>query len=263
MDHDEVLALFDRQLRREIRAEGVGSRLEPDGPAIRHVATDPRGWNAVVWSALDEDTADAVITRQVQRFAELGFGFEWKLYAYDQPADLPERLLAAGFVPDERETLMVAEIRDLKVGGQLPEGVRIERVTDAAGVELMVRASEQAFGENADWLRHRASDQLANDPDNAYLFVAMAGDEPVSAARMDVNHGTAFAGLWGGGTVEAWRGRGIYRALVAERARIAADLGYRYLQVDASDQSRPILERLGFAVLTTTTPYNMPAPRRP
>ena len=30
-----------------------------------------------------------------------------------------------------------------------------------------------------------------------------------------------FAGLWGGGTVEGWRGRGIYRALVAHRARAA------------------------------------------
>ncbi|MYS42540.1 GNAT family N-acetyltransferase, partial [Streptomyces sp. SID5998] len=67
--------------------------------------------------------------------------------------------------------------------------------------------------------------------------------------------GTGFAGLWGGGTVAGWRGRGVYRALVAHRARIAADRGYRHLHVDASAQSRPILERLGFAALTTTTPY--------
>jgi GNAT superfamily N-acetyltransferase len=67
--------------------------------------------------------------------------------------------------------------------------------------------------------------------------------------------GTRFAGLWGGGTVEAHRGRGIYRALVAQRARAAVDRGYRYLQVDASSQSRPILERLGFHPLSTTTPY--------
>ncbi len=72
---------------------------------------------------------------------------------------------------------------------------------------------------------------------------------------MELVPGTRFAGLWGGGTVETWRGRGIYRALVAHRARIAADHGYRYVQVDASDQSRPILERLGLAPLTTTTPY--------
>jgi GNAT superfamily N-acetyltransferase len=72
---------------------------------------------------------------------------------------------------------------------------------------------------------------------------------------MELVPGTSFAGLWGGGTDARWRGRGIYRALVAHRARAALDRGYRYLQVDASDQSRPILERLGFETLSTTTPY--------
>jgi hypothetical protein len=256
VDHQKVLALFDRQMRREMRAEGDGSRIERDGPVIRHIGAGPQAWNAVVWSDLDETTADAVIAGEVRRFAEIGHPFEWKLYGYDKPTDLSARLVAAGFEPDDQETLMIAAVSDLKLDVRLPDGVRIDRVTDAAGVELMVSASEQAFGEPAGWLRHRLLDQLATDPGNAYLFVAMAGDEPVSSARMDVNRGTAFAGLWGGGTVNAWRGRGIYRALVAERARIAADLGYEYLQVDASDQSRPILERLGFAVLTSTTPFN-------
>jgi GNAT superfamily N-acetyltransferase len=67
--------------------------------------------------------------------------------------------------------------------------------------------------------------------------------------------GTEFATLWGGSTLPAWRGRGIYRALVAHRARLAAECGCRYLEVDASDDSRPILERLGFVAVTTTTPY--------
>jgi len=53
----------------------------------------------------------------------------------------------------------------------------------------------------------------------------------------------------------AWRGRGTYRALVAYRANLAAARGCRYLEVDASDDSRPILERLGFVAVTTTTPY--------
>jgi len=67
--------------------------------------------------------------------------------------------------------------------------------------------------------------------------------------------GTEFASLWGGSTLPSWRRRGIYRALVAARARLAVASGYRYLQVDASDNSRPILERLGFVGLTVTVPY--------
>jgi hypothetical protein len=42
---------------------------------------------------------------------------------------------------------------------------------------------------------------------------------------------------------------------VAVRAADAIDNGHKYLQVDASDDSRPILERLGFVAVTTTTPY--------
>ena len=67
--------------------------------------------------------------------------------------------------------------------------------------------------------------------------------------------GTEFGTLWGGATLPEWRGRGIYRALVAERARLAAERGRHYLETDASDDSRPILERLGFVPVTTTTPY--------
>jgi GNAT superfamily N-acetyltransferase len=77
----------------------------------------------------------------------------------------------------------------------------------------------------------------------------------ISTARLEFEPGTEFAGLWGGSTLAAWRGRGIYRALVAHRARIAAARGIRYLHVDATEDSRSILQRLGFIAVTTTTPY--------
>jgi GNAT superfamily N-acetyltransferase len=77
----------------------------------------------------------------------------------------------------------------------------------------------------------------------------------VSAAWAVFKQGTDFTGLWGGSTLAQWRGKGIYKALVAVRAARAAELGYRYLQVDASDDSSPILQRLGFLAVTTTTPY--------
>jgi hypothetical protein len=42
-----------------------------------------------------------VITAQVRYFAARGTPVEWKLYDYDQPADLAQRLVAAGFVADD------------------------------------------------------------------------------------------------------------------------------------------------------------------
>jgi GNAT superfamily N-acetyltransferase len=62
-------------------------------------------------------------------------------------------------------------------------------------------------------------------------------------------------GLWGGSTLPQWRGRGVDRALVAVRAALATTRGVPYLHVDASDDSRPVLERLGDTAVTTTTAY--------
>jgi ribosomal protein S18 acetylase RimI-like enzyme len=252
-----LLAAFDREMREQARPEGPGLRVERTADVVRQVGTD-RDWNGVVWSSPDLDAAraDAAIAAQVAHCTALGYGeFEWKLYAHDRPADLGARLLAAGFVPEEPETLLVAPVADQPLAVRLPEGVRLRTVRDEADVELMVRAHEQAFGSDGSRLRHQVLARLGEDPDHFVGVLAMAGDEPVSSARMEFHPGTGFAGLWGGGTAAAWRGRGIYRALVAHRARTAAGRGYRYLHVDATDQSAPILRRLGFTAVSTTTPY--------
>ncbi|XUL93179.1 GNAT family N-acetyltransferase [Streptomyces galilaeus] len=254
MDHALVLALHDRDLRERARPDGPGARVERTGGVVRQVA-DADGWNGVLWTDLDETDADAAIAEQIAYFTGLGREFEWKLYGHDLPKDLGQRLTAAGFTAEPQESLMIGEIASLALDAELPDGIRLLPATDRAGVDLVADVHEKAFGTDSSRLRSSLLAQLAADPDTVVAVVALAGDEAVSAARMELVPGTRFAGLWGGGTVESWRGRGIYRALVAHRARIAADRGYGYIQVDASDQSRPILERLGLAPLTTTTPY--------
>jgi GNAT superfamily N-acetyltransferase len=262
MEKEELLALFDQRIRRECRADAPGDVVERVGDVVRQVPVDAdAGWTGVVWSGLDENGADAAIAEQVAYFRGLGRAFEWKLYSHDRPADLGERLAKAGLEPEETEALMVAEIDALPQEPVLPEGTRIEPVRDLAGVELMIRAHREAFGRPSPRLEEYLRQQVTQGPDAAAggeltALVVMAGDRPVCAARMDFHEGTPFASLWGGGTAPDWRGRGIYRATVAYRARLAAERGYRFLQVDASDDSRPILARLGFSILSTTTPYN-------
>ncbi|MGW7295133.1 GNAT family N-acetyltransferase [Streptomyces xiamenensis] len=250
MDDTAVLARFDAQLREHL------SPAERRGPVVR-VTRELGGWDGVVWSDLTEETADAAIAAQVAHFTRLGRGFEWKTYAHDGPADLGDRLRRAGFTAGTPETLMVAETATLSTKAALPPGVTLHHVTDEAGVRLMTRAHAAAFGTDPVALGRMVRAQLATAPDLIDVLVAVADEdgEPVCAARMERYPGTDFAGLWGGGTAPGWRGRGIYRALVAARARIAAAHGVRYLQVDASEDSRPILRRLGFAAIGTTTPY--------
>jgi hypothetical protein len=208
MDHVAVLALFDRNMREGAQPDGPGARVERVGRVVRQVAAE-HGWNGVVWSDLDEASADRAIAEQIAYYKGLGREFEWKLYGHDLPVDLGERLRAAGFTPEPEETLMIAEVADLTLDVEPPEGIRFLPVTDQAGVHLVADVHEKAFGTDSTRLRHQLLARLRDEPDTVVAVVALAGDEPVSAARMELVPGTRFAGLWGGGTVEGWRGRGI------------------------------------------------------
>lgn len=263
MNDAALRAVFDEQVRRRTRPDAPGARIEADVAIVREVARDAHGWSGVTWSDLaGPAAADQAIAAQIQYFAGLGRPFEWKLYDYDQPADLGGRLTAAGFVPDEEEAVMVAEAPAVAADVPLPEGITLRPVTTEADVGLLIGVRERVFGRDQDRLRRALVAQLRENPRDLVMVLAMAGAEPVCAARVDFPPGTDFAGLWGGGTLPAWRGRGIYRALVAYRAGLAARRGYRYLTVDASADSEPILRRLGFRCLARTTPYQW-APEGP
>lgn len=230
MDRQAVLAAYDEQVRQR--------------------DTDD-GWRGVTWSHLSVDTADAAIAEQVRRFA--GTSWEWKHYSHDAPADLPARLVAAGFTPEPAETLLVAEVADLALDVRPPAGVDLVQVVDAGGVDALVSVHDAVFGGDHSAVGGAVLAGLAARPPTMAAAVAVAAGRPVSAGRVEFCAGTDFAGLWGGGTLPDWRGRGLFRALVAHRAAAAADRGFRYLQVDASADSRPILERLGFVALAVTT----------
>lgn len=255
MDIDAVRAAFDVQIRRRTDDDEAGGVVEPDNGLLRWVAPGTQT-SCIIWSRLSADSADAAIAAQQAYFTARGTPVEWKYYDYDQPADLPQRLLAAGFEAEDEELMLVAETAAISHEVVLPDGVRLEPVTDAGGIEAMMAVHDLAFDDHpSPELGPRLAAQLREAPDSLQIVVAMAGDEPVSAARIEFVTGTDFAGLWGGGTVPAWRRKGIFRALVAYRASLAAARGYRYLQVDALPPSRPILQRLGFHAVATTTPY--------
>ena len=256
MDPRTVLALFDEQLRKHPLAE-PGEHIEAGERVTRRVAATG-GWTGVIWSDLDEASAGPLIDAQIRRFAALGQPWEWKYYSYDLPADLPERLRAVGFTPDEPEALLVAETDALALTAAPPPGVTLADITGPAGADELVWVHDEVFGGSHAAIGRAVLAGLDPEPPDVIGVVARAGTAPVAAARVDFPAGAAFAGLWGGGTLPGWRGRGIFRALVAHRAALAAARGYRYLQVDALPTSAPILQRLGFVRLATTVPFSYP-----
>jgi GNAT superfamily N-acetyltransferase len=128
-------------------------------------------------------------------------------------------------------------------------------VVTRADFDRIAKLERAVWDEDRNHLADMLEGERAADPDSLTIVVAEAGETVVSAAWVRFAHAAEFATFWGGATLREWRGRGIYRALVAYRAALAERRGFRYAEVDASDDSRPILERLGFVPVTTTTPY--------
>jgi hypothetical protein len=266
-DVSELLAAYDEQARARVPDPlPRGVTVEQDGPLLRFLGLAGRGF--VIYrdlGGLEGADLDEVIARQVKVFAERGERFEWKLHGHDRPRDLSQRLRAAGFVPEETETIVIAPVAEIAGEVRLPEGVSLREVTSRADL-LRVAALEQAvWGEygQEDWLVNMLESERAVDPDALTIVVAEAGLTVVCAAWVRFEGDTEFATLWGGATLPKWRRRGIYRATVVYRASLAAGRGFRYLETDASDDSRPILEGLGFTAVTTTTPYIWSPPTVP
>jgi hypothetical protein len=235
--------------------------VDHDGPLKRSTGVGGVKAGYIVYrdlAGIDGDGLDALIERQRAHFASRGQEAEWKLHGHDLPGDLADRLVAHGFQPQERETVVIGPVAPLAaVLPTPPEGVRLRQVSSRADLDRIARMEEAVWGSERTWLADGLERELAVDP--SALTVVVAQDEAtetvVSAGWVRFVKGTPFATLWGGSTLAPWRRRGIYRALVVYRARLAGVRGYTLLQVDASDDSRPILERLGFVAVTTTTPY--------
>lgn len=262
-----LLAAYDEQLRTDAETPGAVAlaRLGPLRLAvfagghgfITHSNPGADGGEELarlVPEALDHYRDDPVI-RDV----------EWKTRAHDRAPGLHEALIENGFVPDDPESIMVGEARLLAVDVPLPDGVAIRGVTEEADIRAMSAMQDEVFAHIGDFI---ASDEAADDlvqrvarGDSMQLWAAIADGTIVSAGRLEPVAGSDFAGIWGGATRAEWRGRGIYRAMTAARARAALDLGKTLINSDSTEFSRPILERSGLLKVSTTTPYRWTRPK--
>jgi hypothetical protein len=264
-DAERLLSAYDAELRAgPANRLPAGASVERDGPLHRFLGFAGGGF--VIYrdlAGLDGDELDALIRRQIEVFGARGESFEWKLHGHDRPPDLALRLRAVGFEPEDTETVLIAPADSTLGEPALPEGVTLREVGERCDLERIAALECAIWDDDRHWLADSLEAELATDPDAIRVVVAEAADEVVCAGWVRFVSGTSFATLWGGGTLPRWRGAGIYRALVARRATLARQRDTRYLQVDASDESRPILERLGFAAVTTTTPFIWTPPSPP
>lgn len=259
MNRKEILALYDDHERKN--SEHPSYRREEDGGIVRHISKNPARLSFITYTRLTEETADAVIQAQLDYFAASGsYGFEWKTYAHDTPADLPQRLLAHGLEGEEEEALLVMDLHNCPEVFLQPVTADVRRATERAQFEQIAKLQADVWGGDFSWLVTQLEENLAFQPDFWSIYIAYVNNEPACAAWTSFPKDSHFAGLWGGSTLEKYRKMGLYTAVVATRAQEALQRGYRFLTVDASDMSRPILEKRGFQFMTHTTPYTWKNP---
>lgn len=260
IDAAALLAVYDAQLRTDSETAGarVVRRLGP-----LHCAVFPGGHGFVTYGHPSHAEAAAIPSLVPCALAifedEAASSIEWKTRAHDDIPGLENALFAAGFSAEDEESVMLGPAEGL-LGAPIPDGVVLERVSGREAILEALSTADRLFGREPDLDR---AGQVLDDIERArargvpgpQVHVARVAGRIVSCGRLEPVEGSDCAGLWGGVTDPEFRGRGIYRALTAARARAALAMGKRYLHSDSTPMSRPILERSGLIAVTRSTPY--------
>lgn len=260
MLRESLVAMYDAQLRGDAEmydaptVTAIGPVLAGTFPVRRRcfVTYPPFAMaGSEVDDLIEHVIAHAVADERVDHI-------KWKLREHDPVPELLQRLQEHGFTVDETETVLAGHVEDLIASDP---GVADGYTAECAVTELALRQAERlagrVFGDSPQRIREQEDELIERWRDAPESFemwlVRDAEGSVVCSGRVDFVDGTDFAGLWGGACDRAHRGRGLYRALVAQRAQSAQARGKRYIQVDCSEDSRPILERAGLTPITMVT----------
>jgi GNAT superfamily N-acetyltransferase len=199
------------------------------------------------------DTLDETIAEVRELLRAHGFvACAWFLGPSCRPAGIAALLAERGFAPSTRPPFephffAMTLTRPPPARAAAP-GVeaRLVRSYDeyASALHAGLVASGEAEAEIAEWLR-AAPNGWEHGSGVAKMTHIGFADGNVAGLGF-VSYGPSALFLAGGAVLPAYRGRGVYRALVASRWHAAVELGKPTLAVHAGAMSRPILGRCGF-----------------
>jgi GNAT superfamily N-acetyltransferase len=175
-----------------------------------------------------------------------------------QPADLPDRLRAAGWLPVFGDRVMWT--RHAATVPHLDPGLRVEAVTPPTAIEA-ARLESVVFGLHPDDIPETAELLAQTVVDGrARAFLLRLVGEPIAAARL--GPGPGVAGLHGIAVAERHRRRGYGRMITAVATRAGLATGHKlvWLSVDESNTAAvELYKSLGFANSFTWTRWVAPA----
>jgi GNAT superfamily N-acetyltransferase len=220
--------------------------LQPDFPIP--------GPNSVTWIRCRPHEAGEVIREARATIAPRHLPVSWILDPGTEPPDFADYLEAHGVHPDPHgveSAVMVLPV-DAPLQAPIIPGLEIHdaladlatfRRADASAAEAFGGASMGDDSEIIAMQDRRRRNLLAAG--HRYWLLATVDGEPAGGGSMTV-FPPRGATLNGGSVRPKFRGRGVYRALVAARLEIARRSGVEGLCVWGGQMSGPILARLGF-----------------
>lgn len=254
LEPQEILALYDAEMRIDPPDLWAEVFRRPGLTYLTAPAPSPHGgW--VLYTQLDDTAVDETIDEVINFFKARAGDFEWKVYDHDRPSDLKTRLKQKGFVSEEIEALLAYDLNTMPERFTEPPSSHVRRITDPEDLPAIAKIQEDVWGEPFDGLVEMLTSEMKETPDGISIFIAEVDGQPASSAWIRYYRGRQFAELYGGSTIERYRGHGLYTALISARAQEARQRGVRFLAVDTSPMSRPILEKLGFVFLTHSQPW--------
>ena len=256
---EPVLHRFDREVRQKPPVLAAAYRTEQSGPVIRSIGPHSNpSHNWIDHYCFAPEDAPEFIDAQLCAYRELGHRFRWKVYSHDSPKELPAMLIEHGFTKSHTCSLMVMESAACKDRCPAAKGglaVTHERIVDPDRLESELRP---VWDDWADDLLGAIAEELCEMGDHLAVYVAKVEEQPVSAGLVRYDRDFQFGGLFAGKTIPEMRGKGLYRSLLGARAAHALANGVAYLYIEAGEMSRPIVERIGFRVISQITNYVSP-----
>jgi hypothetical protein len=179
MDKAELLEIFTREQRIEVRYPDI--QREVDGSVIRHINLAGYG-GFVIYSHLDVESVEPAISAQIDRFESVPQNFEWKVYDYDTPEDLIERLRQRGFEIGEAESLVVLDLTARPEALERPVPASVVRLTDPNEVDAIIKLENAVWGTDHSDLGERLKRDLQERPDSLSVYISYQEGQPASAA---------------------------------------------------------------------------------
>jgi ribosomal protein S18 acetylase RimI-like enzyme len=186
----------------------------------------------------------------IEKFRHLKIPFAWWVGFDDDYPQCKSDLEKLGFVCDEHESGMFAEIEKLSREKKCDK-LQIHLVDNAKRLDGFIRIYQELIPHDAGAIKifyERASEYILNPKSSLKLFVGYFQDQPAATSALFMDENTA--GVWDVTTLPQFRRKGIGTDMTLQALFHAFDsFGHRIGVLTASEDGEPVYRKIGFKKL--------------